>query len=342
MDNKIRRVEPDVVFQQKNISKSLLPYLESLEIIDNLEGTLDSLKIVLQNKDNIFLRDGWAFKKGDVLSVGIKTLNWETATEGIKEAGTGIFYVDERELDKESATIKAISSPLKAKDTGNSKTWGTVTLKRLGEEFAKKYELEFQYLVKEKITLSNLTQKKQTDFSFLKKVAEDEGIKLKLTFNKLVLFDEEEFTTRESLTTLDLNKVQDYRIVDKSSEIYDAVQVTRLNVVQLKEEAVVITESELRGKGVGTKNKILKLTGQGRSGDLKKYALKKLEQANKREAELQITDIGNRNIYAGCIFTIINSGEFNGKYIVTQVTKSLPNFIMKISSYKIKEKEGEK
>lgn len=80
--------------------------------------------------------------------------------------------------------------------------------------------------------------------------------------------------------------------------------------------------------------KTLKITKKPASLDIKTYALKKLEQMNKRQKELEITDLGS-NIYAGNVFEVINSGEYNGNYLVTQVSKILPGFIIKIKAYKI-------
>lgn len=331
---KMRRASVEIMYKHKNITTELSPYLQNFEIIDNLEGQLDSMKITLLNKGNKFMQDGWSFAKGETLEFKIRTLNWEYENEGEKEVGLGLFYVDEREYAKDYAEIKGISAPLEALDVVHSKTWESISLKRLGEEFAKKYNLEYVYISSRDIILKNLTQEKETDFSYLNKVAQEEGVKLKLTHNSLVLFEESEFAKKEKVATFDLLKVIDFSLIDRSSEIYDSVEVSYFDGISFSEKKVVITEEELRGKTGGSTKKTLKITKKPASLDMKTYALKKLEQINKRQKELEITDIGC-NIYAGSVFEIINSGEYNGKYLITQVTKNLPSFTMKIKSYKI-------
>lgn len=332
---KIRRAWIEIIHKDKNITTELTPYLQNFEVIDNLEGQLDSMKITLLNKGNKFMQKNWSFSKGEILEFKVKTLNWENENEGEKEAGIGLFYVDEREYSKESAVIKGVSAPLESLDVTNSKTWQSISLKRLGEEFSNKYGLKFMYLCSRDITLKNLTQEKETDFSYLNKIAQEEGVKLKLTCNSLVLFEESEFSKKDKVRTIDLLRVIDFNLLDKSSDIYDSVEVKYFDIVSFSEKKVVLTAEELKGEKGGSTKKTLKITKKPASMDMKTYALKKLEQLNKRQQEIEITTLGDRNIYAGSVFEIINSGEYNGNYLVTQVTKTLPGFIIKIKGYKI-------
>lgn len=332
---KIRRAWVEIIHKDKNITTELSPYLQNFEVIDNLEGQLDSMRITLLNKENKFMQKGWSFSKGEILEFKVKTLNWENENEGEKEAGIGLFYVDEREYSKESAVIKGVSAPLEALDVTYSKTWQSISLKRLGEEFSNKYGLKFMYLCSRDVILKNLTQEKETDFSYLNKIAQEEGVKLKLTCNSLVLFEESEFSKKEKVSTIDLLKVIDFNLIDKSSDIYDSVEVKYFDIVSFSEKKVILTAEELKGKKGGSTKKTLKITKKPASMDIKIYALKKLEQLNRQQQEIEITTLGDRNIYAGSVFEIINSGEYNGNYLVTQVTKILPGFIAKIKGYKI-------
>lgn len=332
---KIRRAWVEIIHKDKNITTELNPYLQNFEVIDNLEGQLDSMRITLLNKENKFMQKGWSFSKGEILEFKVKTLNWENENEGEKEAGIGLFYVDEREYSKESAVIKGVSAPLEALDVTYSKTWQSISLKRLGEEFSNKYGLKFMYLCSRDVILKNLTQEKETDFSYLNKIAQEEGVKLKLTCNSLVLFEESEFSKKEKVSTIDLLKVIDFNLIDKSSDIYDSVEVKYFDIVSFSEKKVILTAEELKGKKGGSTKKTLKITKKPASMDIKTYALKKLEQLNRQQQEIEITTLGDRNIYAGSVFEIINSGEYNGNYLVTQVTKILPGFIAKIKGYKI-------
>lgn len=341
MDRLMRRVDPILFYKEKDISEDLRPYLLSVSSEDNLEGKLDSIEISVINKDNKFLDPNWSPEKKEILEFGIKTLNWENELEGFLQSNVGSYYIDEKSFNKKVATWKGISAPLNSKNTKNSKTWESISMKRLGEEFASKYNLEFQYLVSDEITLINLTQENETDFSFLNEIAKEEGIKLKITNKKLVLFDEKEFQNKEAVYIIDLLKVKDYKIKDKSNEIYDAVEIKEFDVISLENKTVVKTKAELEGKLGGTKNKILKVKARSKSNNLDRYCLKLLEQANKYEETITLTVVGDRRAYAGLTFNLINAGYYSGKYMMKKVKHTLPTFTTEIEGYLIKkEKEG--
>ena len=340
MEQLARRVYAVVKYKDKDISQDISPYLLSMTVIDNLEGELDSVRISLLNEDNKFLNPKWSPNKKEILEIGIKTLNWESEIEGYQYRKLGIYYVDEKNFDKRIATWKGVSAPLNSRNQKNSKTWASISLKRLGEEFSSKYGLEFQFYVSEEITLTDLRQENETDFSFLDRIAKEEGIKLKITNKKMVLFSEKEFQDKEIAWTIDLTKVIDYSIKDISNDIYDAVEITEFDPIALKNKEVIKTKAELEGGTGGTKNKTLKIKARSKSNDLNRYCLKMLEQVNKKEKSLTITIVGDRNIYAGLTFNLINAGIYAGKYMAKKVKHTLPKFTTEIEAYLIG--QGEK
>lgn len=332
-----RRCWAEIFYKNKNIWETLKPYISSIEIEDNLEGQLDSIKLTLVNKNNVFLQKGWSFEKGETLLFFLNTLNWERENEGIKGSKLGTFFIDEKEFTKDYAEIKGISAPLNAMNVVHSKTWQSITLQSLGKEIADKYKLEYLYKVSFNPILKNLKQEKETDFAYLNKIAQEEGVKLKITHNSLLLFEESEMTKKTIVANVDLSKVIDYRIVDKTNDIYDAVEVSFFEKKKLKAKKIILSENQLRGGKNKEYTKVLKITRKPNSEDLKKYCLKKLEQVNKNRKTLEYDEVGNINIYAGVIVNIINSGVYNGKYLVTKVTKTLPDFRNKVVAYKIEE-----
>lgn len=332
---KIRRAEPIIVYKENEITKDIMPYISSVTITDNLEGTLDDLRISLINKENIFLNNKWSPNKNEKIEIGIKTLNWEKEKEGIINKKFGIFYIDEKQFSKRNATWKGISAPLNSKNVKNSKTWESITLDKLGQEIADKYKLEYEYFSKEEISLKDLQQEKQTDFSFLNKIALEEGIKLKITNKKLVLFEESDFQKKKTSIILDLKKVEDFQIKDKSNDIYDAVEVKEFDKIAFKEKKVIITKEELEGKEPGQANKILKINTRSKSQDLNRYALKKLEQVNKQENIMNIKMVGDLRYYAGITVNVINAGIYSGRYMIKKVIHKLPNFTTEVEAYRV-------
>ncbi|MDK4472350.1 late control protein [Fusobacterium necrophorum] len=301
---------------------------------------MDELVIKLDNEKNKFLSSNWVIPKKTQISFGIKTINWESELEGEKYHQIGVYNIDNRQFSRKDATFKAISGPLHAKDNKHSKTWAKVSLEALGKEFADRYKLKYFYKVKEEITLQNLKQEEQPDFEFLNKVAQDEGVKLKITNGILVLFEEEIFINGKSLLTVSLDHVSDFQIKDKTNDIYDAIEVKYFNTKKQKEEKAVITKSEIEtGKKDEEPKKIYVLKSKPKGGDLKKLAKKILENINKREIEISLKIIGCKELFTGCVIEILDAGEFSGKYIVTQIQHKFPKFETSIEAYKVKRSE---
>lgn len=331
-----RRVDLTIEYLDRDISNKINNYVAKVITIDNYEGIIDSLKIELLNKDNVFLKPDWAFKVGERVKIGCKTLNWEKQ-EGEKYYLFGEYYIDEREIEKDYCILKGLSIPLKAKDTVFSKTWNEITLEELGNEFARKYDLKLKYLVESKITLTNLSQKKQTDFSFLKKIAEEENIMIKIAKDNLILFEDDEMEKSKEVLTLDLNRVEGYSFKETSNTIYDSVEIKYFDTMKSKQIKEKITVEELEGKEPGEGKKPLKITSEykNKSKNFKIYALKKLKMANKKNEILNIKIIGKPGIYSGQIIKIINSGILNGRYMMLAVKQSLPNYNTVIGAYKL-------
>lgn len=335
--NLVRRASPTFFIDNKDVTEELLKHIVDVEIIDNLEGTLDEIIIKLNNENNRFLTTNWAIPKGTQIKFGIKTLNWNSEFEGESQSDVGIFNIDIRQFNRKTATFKGISGPLNSRDVKRSKIWANISLEALGKEFADKYKLKYFYKVKDNITLKNIKQEEEEDFSFLNKIAQDEGVKLKISSGILILFEEEILSENTPLLSISLNNVEEFEIKDKSNDIYDAIEVKYFNSKKQKEEKAIITKHELEtGQKSDSYKKVYSLKSRAKSGDLKKLAKKILENVNKREIETTLKIIGCKELYSGCIIALSDAGEFSGNYVVTRLQHNFPKFTTSIEMYKIK------
>ena len=243
--NLVRRASPTFFINNKDVTEEMLKHIVDMEIVDNLEGTLDEIIIKLNNENNRFLTTNWAIPKGTETKIGIKTLNWNSEFEGESHSDIGIFNIDIRQFNRKTATFKGISAPLSSRDTKRSKIWANISLEALGKEFADRYKLKYFYKVKENITLKNIKQEEEEDFSFLNKIAQEEGVKLKISSGILILFEEEILSENTALLSISLDNVEEFEIKDKSNDIYDAIEVKYFDTKKQKEEKVIITKQEL-------------------------------------------------------------------------------------------------
>ncbi|CAL7892794.1 Late control protein D [Fusobacterium necrophorum subsp. funduliforme] len=338
MDKLTRRAFVNVFYAGKDISLSLQQYMTGFSIIDNANSTIDSIEFSLRNDGNRFLKKEWDFPKKARFDVKLTTINWEKENEGMKERALGSFYIDDKNYSKEKITIKGLSIPLgNIQDQKNSKHWEKISLKKLGEEIAKKYNLKYLFLAKEEkgAEFKSLNQDKETDLGFLSKVCEEEGMNLKITFDKLVIFDEEVYENKPIVRVINLEKTEvlSWDIRNKSKEIYDAVLLVFSNSKKGKEEKYFYSITGKKEKEEG--QKILKINRRGSGHNLEKYAKKALKRANKEEIELTLNIIGELSFSASSCFLLENAGMYNGKYYIKQVKRSLEPFVTSISCYRI-------
>ena len=159
-------VTPDyeLIWNGKDLSKELSSYLTSLVFTDREEGESDELQFTLDDRDGIW-RNEYYPNKGDTVSL---KLGWK---EGVFDP-CGSFQIDEvkvvRSTSGSSVTVKAlaalITEPLRTK---NSARYENITLKRLASTIASRGGMTVTGIT-DNITLPGISQRKQTDLSFLK------------------------------------------------------------------------------------------------------------------------------------------------------------------------------
>ncbi|MGL5123271.1 MAG: phage late control D family protein [Fusobacteriaceae bacterium] len=251
-----RRVNAIVKYAGNDITQNLEEYISKITVTDNFKDQIDDVSIALRNDTNRFLKPNWALDVYEELDISIITENWKKEDEGKIVYPVGIYNIDSRDFSRNSVGIKALAIPLgEAQDQTNSKSWVQISMSKLGLEIANKYNLEFKYMVDNDPILKNVKQEKETDFSFLKKIVSDEGAILKIAFNNLIIFDETKFEEKAPKFKLSINDL-DYRITEKTKEIYDAAEVTYIDPKTNRTEKVMVTATTINKIKSATKKKL--------------------------------------------------------------------------------------
>ena len=338
MVSRMRNAYIGLIYEDKE--KELSNELSSITIIDNLSGVIDSIDIELKNDKNKLLSKENQLEIGGKLSLDLFTENWISKSEGIKKYVLGTYYIDERDINQTTGSIKALSIPLgSSQDELNTKTWGEISLQKLNEEFANKYKIKSFFYSKRNPLLVDIKQENEPDLQFLLKIAQQEGLNFKINANKLIMFDTEEYEKKEPNYDLDLNN-HIYNFTENTKDIYTKVEVTYLKSKLLENEVVVYDLKDLGITPPGNlKEKVLKIKSRSKSGDLKKLAREKLLKVNRDRIVLDTSIIGKIDLYAGDIIKVKNAGIYSGNYMLKKVIKTLPGLVLKISAYKIWGKE---
>lgn len=212
---KARRAEVEVSYTGIDITSSVRKDLLNFSYTDNASGESDSISITLKDDHKKWVGP-WFPDKGDVLEAEIITKNWRRDND-TQSLPCGLFYIDQPEYSgpPDSLTINAVSSPLNGnfKNVQRSRTWKNISLRQIANDIAYRAKMGLQYIGKTNPTFKEKEQSETPDATFLAELCEEEGLGMKVTDDKIIIFDEEEFEKKPSVTTYHRtnNRVKDYR-----------------------------------------------------------------------------------------------------------------------------------
>ena len=238
-----RNIRVRVIFNKVDISDEIAHSISSLNYTDNSKNAIDDLEIELENLDYRWLKE-WYPDENAQLLVGIHE-ELETETNFLD---LGTFYVDEPTFEDHKLTLKCLALPLdqNIRDQKNSVAWEKVTLKELVMQIANKHEMNAE-LYAENVFFERLDQNKETDLAFINRVVKEIGLNMKVSDDKIIIFDDEEM---EKNDTIEVFNIKDYRIRSfslkkKNKEIYDKVEVSYYDPDKKKVVKEIITKEEL-------------------------------------------------------------------------------------------------
>ena len=238
-----RNIRVIVIFNKVDISDEIAHSISSLNYTDNSKNAIDDLEIELENLDYRWLKE-WYPDENAQLLVGIHE-ELETETNFLD---LGTFYVDEPTFEDHKLTLKCLALPLdqNIRDQKNSVAWEKVTLKELVMQIANKHEMNAE-IYAENVFFERLDQNKETDLAFINRVVKEIGLNMKVSDDKIIIFDDEEM---EKNDTIEVFNIKDYRIRSfslkkKNKEIYDKVEVSYYDPDKKKVVKEIITKEEL-------------------------------------------------------------------------------------------------
>ena len=270
-----RNIRVIVIFNKVDISDEIAHSISSLNYTDNSKNAIDDLEIELENLDYRWLKE-WYPDEDAQLLVGIhEELESET---NFLDLGT--FYVDEPTFEDQKLTLKCLALPLdqNIRDQKNSVAWERVTLKELVMQIANKHEMNAE-LYAENVFFERLDQNKETDLAFINRVVKEIGLNMKVSDDKIIIFDDEEM---EKNDTIEVFNIKDYRIRSfslkkKNKEIYDKVEVSYYDPDKKKVVKEIITKEEL-----DKRNQVTTEEKESKSKDSKKTNKKSQKKASKK------------------------------------------------------------
>lgn len=341
MNGHAGRITAKILYNNVDVSNDLSVYLKDINYTDVLSGAADDLNITLEDRAHLWQGD-WFPEKGAILAVTLESQYWDNEYELPKSFYLGQFEIDEIECSHppSEVKIKAIAVPdnTTLRGVDRSRSWEKVKLKTIANDIAKAAEMELFYEAEEDSTLDRVEQTEQSDLSFLQRLCEDNGMALKVTDKKIVIFDEKKYeaetekfivscpgekvaNTEEKSDELPIkDEIISYHFRSSVRDVYRACRVI-YQKSNSKEKLSYLFEDPQKKTG-----KILVVSQQVDSiAEAERLAKKELRNKNKEEVTGNFTLRGDFDFSAGLTAKVTGFGYFDGKYIVTRVTHDIGN-----------------
>ena len=348
-----------ISYEGTEITEDIREFIVDASLTDNLEGKADDLRIVIENRDLRWL-DTWLPGEGDRVSFQLGYAP-EDLTPGIE------FEVDEPEWtgQPDMLCLGGVAVPVTASLRElRSVAYEETTLAEIAQQIASRHGLTLVGDVPD-IQFKRVSQKEQTDLSFLRKLAADYGVVFKVeSASRLVFFRVESLeltdpvveiarvpspeanTVAEATQSQKLLYPSNYRLKRKAAGTYKAASIRYQDAEsgEFIEYVVDADGNEVPQPDEGEEGTIgsestLRIRERVESVEQARIrAIEALKRANRARVTLSMTLEGEPLLSAGTTFTLIGWKRLDGKYLLEKAVHRLSRsqgYRCSVEAYKV-------
>lgn len=340
----LRKGEFLITYNGKDITSGLANNLLSVQYTDKTENESDDITISLEDTEGNW-RGEWYPQKGDKLG-----LQFGYSDTGLIDGGT--FEIDEIELQgpPDTISIHGIAAGIKkAVRTKNSKAFEKRTLKQIADEIASKHGMTVSGEI-ESVTFTRVTQNRENDLSFLRRISEEYGHVFSIRDSKLVFTRLYDIEKGKAVVLIDRTDLISYSIKDKTSNTYKKAKVAYHDPTDNETKEHEVTDNT-NADGVAITDPTAEDTLEVRTkaenksqAELKAKAA--MYRANSKQKEGNISVIGNPLLLAGNNIELTGLGQISGKYHIMESSHTIDasggyttSLNLKLVGFVVKEKQ---
>lgn len=310
-----------IIYEQKDITNVITPYLLEIGYTDYLSDQSDEITITLEDVNGGWLYD-WYPDAGDGVELSL-------ADETGELVGMGRFEISEIEYRYPPSVVvlKALSTGIsKSNRTIKPKTYVNTTLADIVRTVAKRLDLSVTGQIRD-VSIATATQYQERDVEFLTRLAHAYGHSFKIVDKTLVFYDTQKLGEREAVTVLDKTSVIDVRFSDVIKAVPKEVTATAYNTQSKKTISATKPTSPKRPNrnGKTAQTDTLKITAPNNATQDEVEAMADAQAHGAEDEQIagEIELIGNALLVAGQTLLIEDFGKFSGKYLIKQARHQL-------------------
>lgn len=182
-----------VIYNQKDITTDVSADVLSIDYTDKVRGETDEVSISMQDKFGLW-RNAWYPDKGSTLQLFIR--------KNLQQLDCGLFQIDQTEYQKSVDgtifTLKGIAAGITKKmRTKNTYAHQDKSLREIANTVASNLGLTLDGTIQD-IRIHRVNQYRETDLSFLNRIAGDYGYIFSVRGDKLIFTYYKDIETREA------------------------------------------------------------------------------------------------------------------------------------------------
>ena len=315
-------------YEHKDITAYVTPFLISLTYTDHEHGQSDEIDLQLEDRSALW-KSIWYPRKADRLRLRI-------GYDGERLLECGRFRIDELEMSGPPDTIH-----LKALATGittalrqeNTVAYEHQSLLDIAKEIAAKHGLTVVTNPRtpesgiDTVKVTRITQYRERDLSFLKRLAEDYGYIFRISDATLTFYEREVLESGGVIAVIDRSEISSYNFKDKTEGTYESCEVsyhdpeTKTLISHTEHEPQVDVVDDTTDKDRPHTSIVKVDTHKVKKRVENKWqAIKKakahLANANGRACDATIVLPGNPRLVAGSNITLTGFHVLDGTYHV--------------------------
>lgn len=332
---------------EKDVTADIMPDLLGFSYTDKETNEADELTLTLKDEKGKWA-SSWKPEGGEVIRASVYSGNTLYAQ---RKLNCGRFYVDTISTSgpPRVVEIRAVSIPLNKpiRKRIKNKAWEKNTLKGIAQAIAKDNSMGFMYDAQENPSFDRQDQQNESDLKFLGRLCDDAGLSIKVTDDKVVIFDQASYEKKKPIKsfTLGVDNILSWVFEQAQSDTYKSVTVSYRDPKKKKKTSAGGYEFDSEGTLVRSSKKTTnpavmtytytdpdaseegqeyKLKKRAKSIDeAKRLARAKLRQLNLKSVTGSLTIIGDTSMVAGVVISVKGFGSFDGNFYVQEASHSV-------------------
>lgn len=311
---RIRRAAFLLEYDNKDITASLTPIINSITYTDHLEGESDELEVEVSNASGRWL-DAWYPEKGAGLNL---RLGWE----GEPLLPCGQFTLDDVEFrgPPSIVTLRALAAPTGTPiRTKRHENHAAGTLADVAAKIAGRHRFTVVGLGAVTLRHEVLSQSNETDLAFLARLARAWGYLFSQRGTQLVFTPHADLDARPAVLTVHLADIKEYSLRDKADGVYRACTLKYKDTKTGTDVEHTVTAPGASDEGDTLELRDVRAESKAHAEALGLAAIRR-SQGRRTEGSFKL--VGDPRLVSGNNLDLVGLGRLDGMYQIKQARHS--------------------